>query len=65
MLKGGERLADESSAVIFLSEYLKTHHPAIFKRIIATETADLSALTELEIEGIAKKDISSASVVPA
>jgi hypothetical protein len=36
---------------------LKTHHPETFRRIIATETADLSALTEPEIEEIAKKHI--------
>jgi len=47
----------KSSAVKFLSEYLKTHHPETFKRIIATETADLSALTEPEIEEIAKRYI--------
>ena len=44
-----------SSAVTFLSEYLKNHHPEIFQRIIATETVDLSALTEPEIEAIARK----------
>jgi len=47
----------KSSAVDFLSEYLKAHHPETFRRIIATETADLSALTEPEIEEIAKKQI--------
>jgi len=47
----------KSSAVNSLSEYLKTHHPETFQRIIATETADLSALTEPEIEEIAKKHI--------
>jgi hypothetical protein len=47
----------KSSAVNFLSEYLKTHHPETFQRIIATESADLSALTEPEIEEIAKKHI--------
>jgi len=47
----------KSSAVNFLSEYLKTHHPETFQRIVATETADLSALTEPEIEEIAKKQI--------
>jgi hypothetical protein len=46
----------KSSALEFLAEYLKTHHPAIFQRVIATETADLSALTEPEIEAIAKKN---------
>jgi hypothetical protein len=47
-----------SSAVVFLSAYLKSHHPETFQRIIATETVDLSALTEPEIEAIAKKAIS-------
>ncbi len=48
-----------SSAVDFLAAYLKTHHPAIFQRVIATETADLSALTEPEIEKIAKEHLGS------
>jgi hypothetical protein len=47
----------KSSAVNFLNEYLKAHHPETFGRIIATETADLSALTEPEIEEIAKKHL--------
>jgi hypothetical protein len=55
----------KSSAVTALSEYLKTHHPETFQRIIATEAADLSALTEPEIEAIAKKHIRGVSVVPA
>jgi hypothetical protein len=44
----------KSSAAQFLLEYLKTHHVETFQRVIATETADLSALTEPEIEKIAK-----------
>ena len=44
----------KSSALDFLMEYLKTHHPATFQRVIATEVVDLSALTEPEIEAIAK-----------
>jgi hypothetical protein len=55
----------KSSAVNFLSEHLKTHHPETFKRIIATETADLSALTEPEIEEIAKKHLRAAAFIPA
>jgi hypothetical protein len=47
----------KSSAVVFLSEYLKSHHPETFQRIIATETADLSALTPPQIEQIARKHI--------
>jgi hypothetical protein len=45
----------KSSAVEFLMDYLKTHHSEIAQRVRATETADLSALTEAEIEVIAKK----------
>jgi hypothetical protein len=52
----------KSSAVKFLSEYLKTHHPATFQRIIATETADLSALTKPEVEEIAKKHIGAVRI---
>jgi hypothetical protein len=56
----------KSSAVDVLTEYLKTHHPETFDRIIATENADLSALTEAEIEAIAKKHIrAAAEPVPA
>jgi hypothetical protein len=47
-----------SNAGEFLSAYLKSHHPETFQRIIATETVDLSALTEPEIEAIAKKAFS-------
>jgi len=46
-----------SNAAVFLSEYLKTHQPETFQRVVATETADLSALTEPEIEEIAKKHL--------
>lgn len=47
----------KSSALEFLAQYLKTHHPTVFQRVIATETVDLSALTEPQIEAIAKKHI--------
>ncbi len=47
----------KSNAAVFLSEYLKAHHPETFQRVIATETADLSAVTEPEIEQIAKKHL--------
>jgi hypothetical protein len=47
----------KSSALEFLVEYLKKHHPAIYQRVIATETTDLSAVTEPEIEAIAKEHI--------
>jgi uncharacterized protein len=42
-----------SSAVEVLGAYLKTHHPEISRRVMATESADLSALTEAEIEQMA------------
>jgi hypothetical protein len=45
----------KSSALDFLVQYLKTHHSTLFSRMIATEVTDLSALTEPEIEGIAKQ----------
>jgi hypothetical protein len=45
----------KSSAVEFLMTYLKTHHSEIARRVRGVETADLSALTELEIETIVKK----------
>jgi hypothetical protein len=47
----------KSSAVESLSAFLKTHHPETFRRIIATETADLSAITEPQIEEIARKHL--------
>jgi hypothetical protein len=45
----------KSSAVEYLMTYLKTHHSEIAQHVRAVETADLSALTEPEIEAIAKK----------
>lgn len=45
----------KSSAVVVLVEYLKKHHIDVSRRVKATETADLSALTEPEIEAIAKR----------
>lgn len=44
-----------SSAVEHLLEFLKKNHSDIAERVKATETVDLSALTEPEIEAIAKK----------
>ncbi len=41
-----------SNAAMFLSAYLKSHHPETFQRVIATEAVDLSALTEPEIEAV-------------
>lgn len=45
----------KSDAAEFLMNYLKTHHSEIAQRVRGVETADLSALTEPEIEVIAKK----------
>ncbi len=48
----------KSNAADFLKEYLKTHHPDISRKVIATESADLSAVTEPEIEALAKRHMS-------
>ena len=45
----------KSSAADFLKAYLKNHHPDTSRRIIGTESADLSALTEPELEALAKR----------
>ena len=45
----------KSNAAEFLKEYLKTYHPDISQRVIATESADLSAVSEPEIETLAKR----------
>ena len=47
----------KSNAADFLKEYLKTHHPEISRRIVATESADLSAVSEPEIETLAKRHL--------
>lgn len=44
-----------SSAVDHLAQYLKQNHHDISRHVIATESADLSALTAPEIEAIAKR----------
>jgi hypothetical protein len=44
----------KSNAAEFLADYLKAHRPEEFQRIVAIETADLSALTEPQIEEIAR-----------
>jgi hypothetical protein len=51
----------KSNAADFLKEYLKTHHPDTARRVIATESADLSAVTEPEIEALAKRHMSGAA----
>ena len=45
----------KSSALDFLLEYLKSHHSTILPQVIATKVMDLSALTEPQIEAIAKQ----------
>jgi hypothetical protein len=45
----------KSSAVVFLTEYLEKHHPEISRHVTAVETVDLSALTDPEVEAIAKR----------
>ena len=47
----------KSSALEVLVEYLKKHHATIYQRVIATEITDLSALTEPQIEAIARKHV--------
>jgi hypothetical protein len=51
----------KSSAVDVLAEYLKKHHMNIFRRVEAQENADLSALTEPEIESLAKRHMITAA----
>lgn len=53
-----------SSAANYLSEYLKQHHSTIAARIVATERADLSSLTEPDIESLARRHHSSVSSPP-
>jgi hypothetical protein len=47
----------KSSAMDYLIDFLTTHHPDLLKQVKATEIADLSALTQAEIEVIAKKHL--------
>lgn len=49
-----------SNAAQFLKEYLMAHHPEIARRVVATESADLSAVTEPEIESLAKQHMIAA-----
>ncbi|SRR5579871_655166 len=51
----------KSNAADFLNEYLKSHHSEIFRRVIATEQADLSAVTEPDIEALAKRHMNAAA----
>jgi hypothetical protein len=43
----------KSSALDYLVNYLKSHHPEVATRVVGTEVADLSGLNEPEIEAIA------------
>ncbi len=45
----------KSSALDVLVEHLKNHHSELSRRVIATETVDLSALTPPEVEAIARR----------
>src|ERR1700723_2773310 len=45
----------KSNAAKVLAEYLVAHHPELSRLVKATETADLSSLTEAEAEVIAKR----------
>jgi hypothetical protein len=45
----------KSSAVSVLKEYLDSHHIDLSRRVTASETVDLSAVTQPEIETIAKR----------
>jgi hypothetical protein len=45
----------KSNAAKVLAEYLAAHHPELSRLVKATETADLSSLTEAEAEVIAKR----------
>jgi hypothetical protein len=47
----------KSSAMEYLIEFLKAHHPDLFKQVKATEVVDLSALTQADIEAIAKRHL--------
>jgi hypothetical protein len=53
----------KSSALDVLSAYLKKHHAELARRVVATETADLSALTEPETAAIARRHLDPPSLV--
>lgn len=50
----------KSSAVDALVEHLRKHRPEVFRKVVATETADLSALTAPAIEAIARRHMMAA-----
>ena len=49
-----------SSAVNVLAAHLKNHRPEVSQRVIATETADISALTLPEVAAIARRYMDNA-----
>jgi hypothetical protein len=51
----------KSSAVDVLLAFLKTHYPNIAQKVTAVEIVDLSALTEPQIEALAKRSMDTAS----
>jgi hypothetical protein len=51
----------KSSAVDVLQRYLKSHHPDLAQRVKGVDVVDLSALSEAQIEAIAKRNLSTAS----
>ena len=44
-----------SNAAVFLKEYLTAHHPELSRRVVDIASADLSAVTEPEIEALVKR----------
>ena len=44
-----------SSAVEILVEYLRAHRPDVYRRVMATEIADLSAMSQPEMQVIAER----------
>jgi hypothetical protein len=48
----------KSRAIDVLIEYLKQHHPEVSQHVIAIETADLSALTEPQLQAIVRRHAS-------
>jgi hypothetical protein len=55
-----------SNAADVLLAHLKKHHPELARRVVANETADLSALTVPEVEALARRhaDTTPAATVP-
>jgi hypothetical protein len=49
----------KSSAVEVLVQYLKKHRPEVSRRVLATETADLSALTDADVEALVKRHMTA------